>query len=83
MYTTFLESLQDLLGVKSHDLPDNQSEQSTTVSKEITLFSKQFDRQMKLKGVYNPLLQINFENIFTSCMAKLSGDLEKESYEDR
>ncbi|KAK3087994.1 hypothetical protein FSP39_013230 [Pinctada imbricata] len=82
LYITFLESLQDMLGTKSIDISDTQPGDGENVSKEISLYTQQLDQQMKMKGVYDPLLKMNFQNIFTACMTRLKEGVQNESYED-
>ena len=74
MYELLLESLQDMLGTRG-STGEFQKDETT---QSISLFTPQIQQQMKIKGIYDPLLIINFETIFTACLE----NLEKSSMEN-
>ncbi|XP_076082498.1 gamma-tubulin complex component 5-like [Mytilus galloprovincialis] len=79
LYTMFLDSLQDMLGTKNNT-KDFQQEKTT---QSYTLFSPHIEQQMKIKGIYDPLLRINFEAIFSACVNNLErSSLGDTSYND-
>ena len=74
LYELLLESLQDMLGTKG----STEEFQKDETTQSISLFTPQIQQQMKIKGIYDPLLIINFETIFTACLE----NLEKSSLEN-
>ena len=75
----FLESLQDKLGTMDTTKDFLQGE--TTPS--YTLFTPQIQQQMKIKGIYDPLLKINFDKIFTACVVNLEKGSSMDLSNDR
>jgi hypothetical protein len=74
LYELLLESLQDMLGTRG----STEEFQKDETTQSISLFTPQIQQQMKIKGIYDPLLIINFETIFTACLE----NLEKSSMEN-
>ncbi|XP_061182795.1 gamma-tubulin complex component 5-like [Saccostrea echinata] len=77
LYTLFLESLQELLGTRPHE--DFIKEPPPDLS----MYPEQVDRQMKIKGIHDPLLKINFMNIFHACNVRLHGPIEEEDQDSQ
>lgn len=77
LYMSFLESLQDLLGTRPHD------DFVEARPSEISMYPEQIDRQMKMKGIFDPLLKINFMNIFHSCNVRLQGSIDEEEQDSK
>ena len=77
LYGLFLESLQDLLGTRPHD--DFIEDPPPAFS----MYPEQIDRQMKMKGVFDPLLKINFLNLFHSCNVRLQGSIDEEDQDSK
>ncbi|CAC5390042.1 TUBGCP5 [Mytilus coruscus] len=79
LYTMFLDSLQDMLGTKNCTKEFQQEKTTDSYS----LFSPHIEQQMKIKGIYDPLLRINFEAIFSVCVNNLErSSLLDTSYND-
>ncbi|KAK3589216.1 hypothetical protein CHS0354_020077 [Potamilus streckersoni] len=78
LYEKFVNSLQALLCTKRVEEAVNSIQAVATPSK-FVMFSVQVEQQMKLKGVYDPLLRINFETLFLDWIKKSEG---KQSEED-
>lgn len=77
LYMSFLESLQDLLGTRPHD------DFAEALPPEISMYPEQIDRQMKMNGIFDPLLKINFMNIFHSCNVRLQGSIDEEEQDSK
>ncbi|XP_055996966.1 gamma-tubulin complex component 5-like isoform X2 [Ostrea edulis] len=77
LYMSFLESLQALLGTRPHD---DFTEESPP---ELSMYPEQIDRQMKIKGIYDPLLKINFMDVFHSCNVRLQGPIDEEDQDSK
>ncbi|KAL3889915.1 hypothetical protein ACJMK2_002233 [Sinanodonta woodiana] len=78
LYEKFVNSLQVLLCTKRVEETVDSAQAEATPSK-FAMFSVQVEQQMKLKGVYDPLLKINFETIFLAWIKKSES---KHSEED-
>ncbi|KAJ8299061.1 hypothetical protein KUTeg_023121 [Tegillarca granosa] len=74
LFQEFLKSMETFLDFST---PENET---TEKIKEVptTTFTTQIEQQMKLKGIYDPLLKINVDTLFTKCVT----NLEKPSKED-
>jgi hypothetical protein len=77
LYMSFLDSLQALLGTRSHD------DCTEDPPPELHMYPEQIDRQMKMKGIFDPLLKINFTNIFHSCNVRLQGPVDQEDQDSK
>ncbi|KAL5014094.1 hypothetical protein ScPMuIL_008364 [Solemya velum] len=60
LYDIFLQSLEESLG---HIPQDHKTR--TVESKPMVIFNQQIEKQMLMEGVYDPLLQINFQTMFS------------------
>ncbi|XP_041361102.1 gamma-tubulin complex component 5-like [Gigantopelta aegis] len=79
LYEAFITSLEEMLGTKVSETPPPTAGETTQRS---SLFMEQIEKHTKVKGVYDPLLLINFEAIFSSLYIK--PDLEtKDKTETR
>lgn len=73
LFQQFLKSMETFLNFST---PETET---TNKIKEVpSTFTKQIEQQMRLKGIYDPLLKINVDTLYARCVT----NLEKPSKED-